>query len=645
MFLRRLHVRVSQEQLNSAYRNAFLQQADSERVAEAMGVGVNIRQRAETDNSAPQAPEKAGQLAATGPEEVLIGLTRHRVQGIHYRRRQLHMQRSLRLHRAQEQPAVFSEAIAFQFPGVRNTKPGINEQQNQSTRTHTSTCSRRPVVVLDQVARPEKRGDFILTERQCRSGVFSGRFQRLRRIRVEPPLCHAERAERPHEFQFSSLSGRHDLAARAIRGQQRHSDGVDLCYPLGLAELNERRESNPVAVYGARSEMPRFAIAEVRGNGALDIDDRDERLLRLAFDLFDAAHGHVPVAESEGSAVVNSSDFADRPDRAGASGVVLPSALEATPFDVPPVQPQLGAFHGSENTTKTGEASTITVHVVQSDMKPQQKGHSEWGGIWDSFVSTPQSFNDLPLFHSLESGDNPHNSLDSVRVGTHLYYTHEIVPLPPHIHREVVSYQGPYEEWKPCPIPADPLLPKKAIEALEWITKDPPCWGYVYIIEAEGLRRVKIGESHRSPESCRASGVQTGCPAPLRVLRSLYGHRGHEQALHNAFASEHITGEWFHYSRRIQRLVELTAELDTRMLERFSRHFFIVPSDPTAQPGTSSGRFQEWRTFDNACNSMDFAKRWAWRCCDLVLREGTEEEKKEVRKLMRERKKSKRITA
>ena len=641
MFFCRLHVRMTEQDLDSADRNALLQQPDCERVAKPMRMRVDLRKRAQARHRSPQTSEQARQFAVAGPEEVLGRFHRHRIERTNDGRRERNVnRRSCFDGLSQEQAAIFGNSGAPQLPGVGYSQSGIQEQQNESAGADPSAGRGFAVVVLDLGTGVEQCSHFILREWQRRRGVFDGRLQYLGGVVLQPALRDAERAERAHKLQFGRLSGRHDLAAGAVSGEQLHVYCSQFRSALPPAEREEWRESHLVSLNGSGRQMACLAVSKVGRDSLLYRGARHERLLGVALDFLHAPNGLIPVAESEGSAVRRIGHFAYRPYRALTAGEVLSTRLEAARSHVTPVQPEPGC-HGTENTTKRTKAGTSTVRVVQSVMKPLKTKGSDWGGIWDSNVSAPCDINDLPLFHGLESDENTQNSRDAVRVGTRLYYTHETVPLPPGIDRKVVSYQWQrHEEWLPCLIPADPLLPRKAIEALEQITKDPPSFGYVYILEAEGLGRVKIGESWRSPEAGRASGVQTGCPARLRVVRSLYGNRGHEQALHEAFPQERITGEWFHYSRRIRRLVEITTDLDTRMLERFSKNCFIVPSDPSARSERLA--MQEWRSFDNAREFIlhtDVAQRWAWQCCSLILREGSEEEKKMARKMIRERSK------
>lgn len=67
--------------------------------------------------------------------------------------------------------------------------------------------------------------------------------------------------------------------------------------------------------------------------------------------------------------------------------------------------------------------------------------------------------------------------------------------------------------------------------------------GQVYIAEAYGTRRVKIGFSTNAIR--RLQSVAVTCPVPLRLLVLLDGPPAAERELHARFKSAHCHGEWF----------------------------------------------------------------------------------------------------
>lgn len=85
----------------------------------------------------------------------------------------------------------------------------------------------------------------------------------------------------------------------------------------------------------------------------------------------------------------------------------------------------------------------------------------------------------------------------------------------------------------------------------------------IYFVEAVGLDRVKIGVSENVAERLKA--LATGCPCPVRLLRTVKGWHRDERALHTLFAAHRVNGEWFVLSAiasQIERLPEETQPLE-----------------------------------------------------------------------------------
>mgnify|MGYP001589202723 CR=1 FL=1 len=84
--------------------------------------------------------------------------------------------------------------------------------------------------------------------------------------------------------------------------------------------------------------------------------------------------------------------------------------------------------------------------------------------------------------------------------------------------------------------------------------------GVVYIVQAEGTPRIKIGYTV-SPE-VRLETLNTASPYPLRLLRTIKSHNalGLEQFLHQRYRAYRQHGEWF--------------ELPQNALEALLREFF-----------------------------------------------------------------------
>lgn len=68
--------------------------------------------------------------------------------------------------------------------------------------------------------------------------------------------------------------------------------------------------------------------------------------------------------------------------------------------------------------------------------------------------------------------------------------------------------------------------------------------GFVYFIAAETVGAVKIGFSRNHPRA-RLKQLQTGCPAPLKLLAFIEGAPDDEAGLHKRFTDLKIHSEWF----------------------------------------------------------------------------------------------------
>lgn len=81
--------------------------------------------------------------------------------------------------------------------------------------------------------------------------------------------------------------------------------------------------------------------------------------------------------------------------------------------------------------------------------------------------------------------------------------------------------------------------------------------GNVYLIEAVGTDRIKIGFTEWSAER-RLHRLQTSSPFALRVAASLPGSLAIERHLHRKHAADRIlpTAEWFHVRGAVARLLD-----------------------------------------------------------------------------------------
>lgn len=67
--------------------------------------------------------------------------------------------------------------------------------------------------------------------------------------------------------------------------------------------------------------------------------------------------------------------------------------------------------------------------------------------------------------------------------------------------------------------------------------------GYVYLIEAADVSRLKIGFAKRVQE--RLDGLKTGSPVELKLIASIVGTPDTERAMHKTFAQYRVHLEWF----------------------------------------------------------------------------------------------------
>jgi hypothetical protein len=73
-----------------------------------------------------------------------------------------------------------------------------------------------------------------------------------------------------------------------------------------------------------------------------------------------------------------------------------------------------------------------------------------------------------------------------------------------------------------------------------------PGRNYIYFIEAEGLRRIKIGQTDEL--QVRFRDLSCSSPVPLTVLLVLQAGGVTEAQLHRKFHADRVHGEWFNAS-------------------------------------------------------------------------------------------------
>lgn len=79
--------------------------------------------------------------------------------------------------------------------------------------------------------------------------------------------------------------------------------------------------------------------------------------------------------------------------------------------------------------------------------------------------------------------------------------------------------------------------------------------GWIYYIQCETTRRVKIGWTMLTPPD-RLMALKTGSPTKLRVLTAQPGRYDIEFRVHAELSKSRLHGEWFEYSLAVQRHIE-----------------------------------------------------------------------------------------
>lgn len=94
--------------------------------------------------------------------------------------------------------------------------------------------------------------------------------------------------------------------------------------------------------------------------------------------------------------------------------------------------------------------------------------------------------------------------------------------------------------------------------------KPEPIPGYVYLAQAKGLQRFKIGRSSNPVE--RGAKLKRQSPVPVEVIWASYFDdcRKTEVELHDIFSSKRVHGEWFELSNEDVNKILTMEEVKTR---------------------------------------------------------------------------------
>jgi hypothetical protein len=83
--------------------------------------------------------------------------------------------------------------------------------------------------------------------------------------------------------------------------------------------------------------------------------------------------------------------------------------------------------------------------------------------------------------------------------------------------------------------------------------------GFVYLIEAIGAKRVKVGWS-KNPH-VRRGQLQVHSPHRLQLLAAVEGTQTHEAWMHWELMAAHHRGEWFHIRTEIREFAEVVSTI------------------------------------------------------------------------------------
>lgn len=76
----------------------------------------------------------------------------------------------------------------------------------------------------------------------------------------------------------------------------------------------------------------------------------------------------------------------------------------------------------------------------------------------------------------------------------------------------------------------------------------------IYFIQAKGTNLVKIG--YTDNVKLRLSNLQVSCPHRLIIMKTIDGSFAFESSFHRVFSKDHIRGEWFSWSLKLQQFID-----------------------------------------------------------------------------------------
>lgn len=108
--------------------------------------------------------------------------------------------------------------------------------------------------------------------------------------------------------------------------------------------------------------------------------------------------------------------------------------------------------------------------------------------------------------------------------------------------------------------------------------------GFIYFIACEPMEAVKIGFTGGNPLT-RLAALQTGSPAPLKLLCYVRGTQDEERRLHRTFALLGIHREWFRHECTLRDFTGYLTCHECQPREASREEFLIALHDCVMQGG------------------------------------------------------------
>ena len=116
----------------------------------------------------------------------------------------------------------------------------------------------------------------------------------------------------------------------------------------------------------------------------------------------------------------------------------------------------------------------------------------------------------------------------------------------------LTATRGEMQHWRDAQRKKARLEKLIAVSGSRDLPRSPNGWCYIYFISDGDT--VKIGRAIEPRK--RLAELQCAHPSPLRILAAVLNHASLEQAIHERFKGEKLTGEWFRLSDELATFIE-----------------------------------------------------------------------------------------